>query len=475
MTEKKFVDGAGLKHFKSKLDALFDNKVDKEVGKSLSTNDFTNAHKSKVDAIPANPKYTDNNTTYKAGDGLSLSGTTFSVSGTIARKTDIPSLEGYAKLTDVPKIDAITGSIDLSNYVTKDQVDNMFATYDLFLDDKVDKESLKGLSTNDFTNEYKKKLDGLTDIDLSGYALKTELESRPSLTTFRDKQWPDGLVYNLKENGELVRYTNYKEASDIKVGIPILNLALKSDLPKLDEYAKLNQIPDVSRFASKVDLNNKVDKVNGKGLSTNDFTTSEKEKLSRMFEPEEILVYNGTSVIQKIYAFNGVIWIKARVDKTATRVDLPYRRITHIPPYFCSNTNITTVSLFGVVIIEDSAFYGSKLSGMLTIYESVAIMGNDCFKSNNLEEIEYRSSTDIPYQAFSTNRINKINLYEGITLIGKMAFQHNNLTEVDIPKSVKHVGSYAFMDNPLKTVTISRYTTYEYNSFPSTARIIYKD
>lgn len=34
-------------------------KVDKVTGKGLSTNDYTNAAKSKVDAIPANPKYTD--------------------------------------------------------------------------------------------------------------------------------------------------------------------------------------------------------------------------------------------------------------------------------------------------------------------------------------------------------------------------------------------------------------------------------
>lgn len=34
-------------------------KVDKVEGKGLSTNDYTNASKQKVDAIPTNPKYTD--------------------------------------------------------------------------------------------------------------------------------------------------------------------------------------------------------------------------------------------------------------------------------------------------------------------------------------------------------------------------------------------------------------------------------
>ena len=64
-----------------------DKKVDKVTGKSLSTNDFTNAHKSKVDGIPTNPKYTD--TTYQAGNGLTLTSNTFSIDATIARKTDL--------------------------------------------------------------------------------------------------------------------------------------------------------------------------------------------------------------------------------------------------------------------------------------------------------------------------------------------------------------------------------------------------
>lgn len=40
----------------------WDNKVDKISGKGLSANDYTDSDKAKVDAIPANPKYTD--TTY---------------------------------------------------------------------------------------------------------------------------------------------------------------------------------------------------------------------------------------------------------------------------------------------------------------------------------------------------------------------------------------------------------------------------
>ena len=43
----------------SAQDTIDSGKVDKVAGKGLSTNDYTNTAKAKVDAIPANPKYTD--------------------------------------------------------------------------------------------------------------------------------------------------------------------------------------------------------------------------------------------------------------------------------------------------------------------------------------------------------------------------------------------------------------------------------
>ena len=43
----------------SAQDTIDKGKVDKVTGKGLSTNDYTNAAKAKVDAIPASPKYTD--------------------------------------------------------------------------------------------------------------------------------------------------------------------------------------------------------------------------------------------------------------------------------------------------------------------------------------------------------------------------------------------------------------------------------
>ena len=58
----KILDETGLKFIATKFKELRDslaNKVDKATGKDLSTNDYTNEAKAKVDAIPPDPKYTD--------------------------------------------------------------------------------------------------------------------------------------------------------------------------------------------------------------------------------------------------------------------------------------------------------------------------------------------------------------------------------------------------------------------------------
>ena len=57
----KFLDSAGVSHLISLIKSAFVAKVE---GKGLSTNDYDNTAKGKVDAIPSNPKYTD--TTYES-------------------------------------------------------------------------------------------------------------------------------------------------------------------------------------------------------------------------------------------------------------------------------------------------------------------------------------------------------------------------------------------------------------------------
>ena len=73
-----------------------------------------------------------------------------------------------------------------------------------------------------------------------------------------------------------------------KTAIPdISTLATKTELAT---KADKNEIPDVSTLASKTELNSKVDKVSGKGLSTNDYTTSEKTKLAGLVNYDDTAI-----------------------------------------------------------------------------------------------------------------------------------------------------------------------------------------
>lgn len=49
---------------------------------------------------------------------------------------------------------------------------------------------------------------------------------------------------------------------------------------QLGEYAKKSELPSVDGLATTADLSGKVDKVDGKGLSTNDYTDEDKAKLA---------------------------------------------------------------------------------------------------------------------------------------------------------------------------------------------------
>ena len=100
--------------------AKIKNKVDKAEGKGLSTNDFTNNYKSKLDALNQN----------------------------LSNKASCSSV----LMTIVPN-DPFTPKTDY-HPATKKYVDDSVAS-------KVDKAEGKGLSTNDFTNNYKSKLDAL--------------------------------------------------------------------------------------------------------------------------------------------------------------------------------------------------------------------------------------------------------------------------------------------------------------------------
>lgn len=126
------------------------------------------------------------------------------------------------------------------------------------LDTKVDKVAGKGLSSNDYTTAEKTKLAGITgtntgDQDLSSYATTTQLAT--------------------KANAADVVTSLATKANVADVAISLDTKANASDVTT-SLAAKANTADVTTSLATKVD------KVTGKELSTNDYTTAEKTKLA---------------------------------------------------------------------------------------------------------------------------------------------------------------------------------------------------
>ncbi|MDO4451390.1 MAG: hypothetical protein Q4B89_01000 [Lachnospiraceae bacterium] len=164
----------------------------------------------------------------------------------------------------------------------------------------VPKESGKGLSTNDYTAEDKKKLQGLeapkiqivkvnnqpvspdgskaVNIDLSNYAVKSDITNvykyKGTKQTYAELPVEENVV------GDVWNIEQADPKNNINAGD---NVAWDGE--KWDKLAGLTNgmTSDIEKA-----LAGKVDKQDGKGLSTNDFTTEEKQKLAELEKVEEI-------------------------------------------------------------------------------------------------------------------------------------------------------------------------------------------
>ena len=278
------------------LQATLDSKVDSVDGKGLSTNDLTATLKSNYDAA-----YTHSQQAHAPSDaekniiiGIQKNGTDLTVNSS-TRKINI---------TLPTKISDLTND---SNFAT---------TTDL--DAKVDKVTGKGLSTNDYTTTEKDKLAAIEDganktvvdtalnststnpvqnkvINTKINSMKSDIDSKvPSTRTVNGKALTDDITLSASDVGALPSTTQIPSIDglatetyvDNKVA-GIVNSA-PATLDTLNELAAA--LGDDPNFATTVatQIGTKVDKVDGKWLSTNDYTTTEKTKLSGIAEGAEV-------------------------------------------------------------------------------------------------------------------------------------------------------------------------------------------
>jgi len=158
--------------------------------------------------------------------------------------------DGVSNFSELPyssaKQDAEGNNIS-ATYATKSELSN-----------KVDKVNGKGLSTNDYTTAEKNKLSGI-EANANNY-------SHPA-------SHPASMITGL---ADVATSGSYKDLSDTPAAVVV------------DSAINGSSTNPVQNKAVSAALGNKVDKVSGKGLSTNDYTTTEKNKLSGIAAGAEV-------------------------------------------------------------------------------------------------------------------------------------------------------------------------------------------
>ena len=313
-----------------------DNKVDKVEGKGLSTNDFTDAYKDKIDGIETNADVntietiTVNGTeiTPDANKNVALTVITNSVNNLLNyylksetyTKEEVNALINAIKTVTfeavnvlptaniktnviylIPKtssknknakdeyinLDGTTEgweligdtAVDLTGYVTTSMLNTTLADYTTtenltaLLDNKVDKVEGKGLSTNDFTNAEKTKLANLSNYD------DTSLSNR--VITVEDT---------------LENKVNKIEGKDLST-----NDFTDEDKEKLNNLSNYDDTSLSGRVNTVENtLSDKVDKDGDKVLSTNDYTDAEKTKLEGLSNYDDTEINNRVQELEDI-------------------------------------------------------------------------------------------------------------------------------------------------------------------------------
>ena len=287
---------------KAETDVKLNTKVDTVEGKGLSTNDYTTEEKTKLQGLSnydstIKQSITDEATRAIAAEvqlqknideksidlsdyDLSLQLSKYETSS--AHTADVTELQ-TAIDSKLNKSDYM--SKDLSNYYDKSETDSKLLT-------KIDVAEGKGLSTNDYTTEEKTKLNSLNNYDDS--EVKNSINNETARATSVESQLQQNIDNKTVDLSNYVlssELTKYETSSAHTTDITVLNSAIDSKLDKSD-YAPV----DLSPYYNKVDidakLNGKVDTIEGKQLSTNDYSNIEKNKLNSISNYDDSTINN---------------------------------------------------------------------------------------------------------------------------------------------------------------------------------------
>jgi hypothetical protein len=275
---------------KEYVDNSLKNKVDKINGKGLSTVDFTTAYETKLKKLE---NY--NDTTIKK---------------------DIQTIN--TQLGDIAKKVEQGGSIDLTDYAKKNEIPK--SASDVGADatgtatTKVTEHNTSNVSHNDIRlliTNLTNKLNALADSD------DTTLDQLSEIVTYikNNKSLIDGITtskLNISDVADNLTTNITNKALSAKQGVELKKLIDAITVP-----TKVSQLINDSKFLTSVpaeyitedelntkgyltkhqDISGKVDKVEGKGLSTVDFTTAYETKLKGLSNYNDTIIKNDIQTI----------------------------------------------------------------------------------------------------------------------------------------------------------------------------------
>lgn len=256
-------------------------KVDKVEGKSLSTNDYVTADKTKVTNINEVIEAATKNIT--ATDiSITLDKRNLVTNAVENIELNLPAsttaLAGLMLPSDKTKLNGIAAGAEV----------NVNADWNATEGDAqiLNKPTLATVATSGSYNDLSNK-PTIPTVDVTKSYVDTQLATKANASNVYTKSEVDSKVSSVyRVKGSVASYANLP-TTNVQIGDVYnvtdtgANYVATATTPTWD---KLSETVDLSGYATTAAMNtalgNKVDKVSGKGLSTNDYTTAEKDKLA---------------------------------------------------------------------------------------------------------------------------------------------------------------------------------------------------
>jgi hypothetical protein len=310
----------GLKANASEVATSLSSKVDKISGKELSTNDYSNAEKTKLAAISGTNTGDQDLSSYATNTALTLKANTGDVNTALALKANASDVTTIllSKLnkTDTSYLLQKSDTVTLSNRINLKANASDVNTSLLSKLNKIDTSYLlQKADTSNLSNRINLKAN-TADVNTSLALKANATEVATSLATKVDKISGKELSTNDYSNAEKTKLSAITgtNTGDQDLSSYATNTALAFKASTLDVNTSLGLKANASEVA--ISLANKVDKVTGKELSTNDYSNAEKTKLAG------ITGTNSGDQDLSIYATITALALKANASDVTTSLAL---------------------------------------------------------------------------------------------------------------------------------------------------------